>query len=287
MTASRAVLPIDRLVLAYLLVTGVVAALLGGGTGIVIAGAHALAGLAIWRLAAWQPRTGLAGFMRAAYAVLFSPALYIELGTLNRFITDRFFDQTVQGWDAAVFGGQPSMDLSAALPWLPLSETLHLGYFLYYAIVPAALVGVYRTRGFHALSRTAFAVAAAFFVSYLIFMTFPVAGPRYEFPRIGGDISEGRLYGLVHAILEDGSSKGTAFPSSHIAASLAAVLAAGREDARWFWLLIVPETALALGTVYGRFHYAVDALAGVALALAVCMAASRLGGTPSAGQPVA
>ena len=61
--------------------------------------------------------------------------------------------------------------------------------------------------------------------------------------------------------------------------SLAAVVAAGREDARWFWLLIVPEIALTLGTVYGRFHYATDALGGIIVALAVCAAARRVGAT--------
>ncbi len=273
--------------MAYFALTGFVAAILGGPAGIAIGVAHAVAAFGVSRLAAWQPRSGFPGFLRASYGVLISPALYAELAILNRLATDRFFDRMVQGWDAAVFGGQPSMTLSAAVPWVPLSETLHFGYFVYYAIVPAALIGVYKTRGFDALHRTSVAVAAAFFTSYLIFMMFPVAGPRYEFERIGGEISDGRVYGLVHTILEGGSSKGTAFPSSHIAASLAAVLAAGREDVRWFWLLIVPETALMIGTVYGRFHYGVDALAGLALAVAVWAATARLEGAPGTGQPVA
>lgn len=286
MTGARGVLAIDKLAIAYFALTGVVAAIFGGRVGFAIAGIHALVVFGLTRLAAWQPRAGFSGFIRAGYAVLLTPPLYSELATLNRFFTERFFDDMVQRWDAAVFGGQPSMDFSALLPWVPFSESLHLGYFAYYAIVPAALIGIYRTRGFDALHRTAFSVAAAFFLSYFIFIAFPVAGPRYEFERIGGEISDGTFYGLVHAVLEGGSSKGTAFPSSHIAASLSAVLAAGREDARWFWLLIFPEVALALGTVYGRFHYAVDALAGAALALVVFWATRGLRDVQNPGQPV-
>jgi len=281
----RGATAMDRLVFAYLAITGLFALIFGGRLGLGIAIVHALACVAVLALGRWQPRKGFVGFLRASYGVALCPAFYAELAILNRFFTERFFDGLMQDWDAIVFGGQPSMDLSVWLPWLPFSEVLHLGYFAYYAIVPAALIGAYATRGFDALARVAFGVTAAFFVSYMIFAVFPVAGPRYEFVRIGGEISDGALYGLVHSILEGGSSKGTAFPSSHIAASLVAVLGAGREDARWFWLLIIPELALALGTVYGRFHYGVDALAGVAVALAVWLATPALFRALERGQP--
>lgn len=266
---NRPATAMDRLVLGYLVITALIALVFGGRAGVGIAIVHLLACLAVFALGPWQPRTGFMGFLRAAYGVAICPLFYAELATLNRFFTERFFDGMMQDWDAALFGGQPSMDLSVWLPWLPFSETLHLAYFAYYAIVPAALIGAYATRGVDALARAAFGVAAAFFVCYLIFAVFPVAGPRYEFVRIGGEISDGTFYQLVHSLLEGGSSKGTAFPSSHIAASLAAVLGAAREDIRWFWLLLIPEISLALGTVYGRFHYGVDALAGLAVAIGV------------------
>ena len=37
--------------------------------------------------------------------------------------------------------------------------------------------------------------------------------------------------------------------------------------------LVVPTTLLALGSVYGQFHYAVDALAGLGVGLAVAAGA--------------
>ncbi|MGH7541802.1 MAG: phosphatase PAP2 family protein, partial [Gemmatimonadota bacterium] len=246
-------------------------------SGAALAGLHALAVLA--GAAASRrplPRWRVARFLRIAYPVALTPLLYMELAFLNRLLTDGYVDATVQAWEGALFGVQPSLALSAWLPSFPLSEFLHLGYASYYLIVPAALLGVWTTRGDAALHRTAFTVAATFFLCYVVFIVFPVAGPRYEFEPIRGALSEGSFFGGVHAILEGGSSKGTAFPSSHIAASAAALLAAGREDRRWLWALIVPETALAFGTVYCRFHYAVDALAGVAFGVAVWLAAPVL-----------
>lgn len=282
-------LAIDRLFLGYAALTGGVAAALGGPTGWGLAALHAVAILAVSGLGRRPPpSSGGARLLRIVYPVALTPLLYSELAFLNRLVTDGYLDGTVQAWEAALFGGQPSLSLSASLPAFPLSEFLHLGYVAYYLIVPIALLGVWRTRGGAALHRAAFAVAATFYLCYLVFTLFPVAGPRYAFEPIGGALSEGTLYGLVHAILEGGSSKGTAFPSSHIAASAAAVLAAGREDARWLWLLLVPEVALAVGTVFGRFHYAVDALAGVAFGVAAFLVTPTLmravGGGP---EPVA
>ena len=285
MKRGRGLLAIDRLSIVYFATTGLVGVVFGGLQGAALGAAHAVIAFGIIRLAPWHPPSGWRRFLRVSYPVLLTPVLYAELAVLNRFFSELYFDARAQRWDAAVFGMQPSIEFSALLPWLPFSEVLHLGYFFYYAIVPVALFGVCRTRGFDALHRVATAVAAAFFVCYLIFTFFPVAGPRYEFARIGGEIGDGTLYRIVHGILETGSSKGTAFPSSHIAASLAALIAAGREDVRWFWLLLVPEIALTLGTVYGRFHYGVDALAGIVVALVVGLAVGRVGALPRAGNP--
>ncbi len=176
-------LPVDRVAIGYFGCTGLVALVFGGLSGAGIAAAHAIAIFGITRLAAWHPRAGLAAIARGAYAVLITPLLYAELSVLNRFLTQRYFDATVQAWDAALFGGQPSIDLSAWLPWLSFSEVLHLGYFGYYAIIPAAILGVFATRGLEAFQRTALAVATAFFVSYLIFMFFPSPAPDTSLSR--------------------------------------------------------------------------------------------------------
>lgn len=271
-------LAIDRVFVLYLGLTGILAVLGGGPVGYGLAAAHAIAILVIIRVSHRPlPRNAGWRWLRLVYPVAATPfLLYPELRFLNRVITDRLFDRIVQGWEQTLFGVQLSMTFHEWLPDFTFSELLHLGYMSYYVLVPIALVGVYVTRGDAALHRAAFATALAFLVSYLAFTLFPVAGPRYDFPPIGGEVSGGAFYRIVHAILETGSSRGTAFPSSHIAASGVAVLAAGREDRRWAWTLILPQVTLALGTVYGRFHYGVDALAGAALMIVIWLAAPRV-----------
>lgn len=277
---ATGLLAIDLVFLLYLGLTGVLAVIGGGVIGLSLAAAHALAILAILRLGRSPlPRKAVWRWLRLVYPVAATPfLLYPELRFLNRIITDRLFDGTIQGWEQALFGAQLSMTFHELLPDFTLSELLHFGYMSYYVLVPMALVGVFVTRGDAALHRAAFATALTFILSYIVFMLFPVAGPRYDFPPIQGEVAGGAFYRIVHTILETGSSKGTAFPSSHIAASGVAVLAAGREDRRWLLALMLPQIALALGTVYGRFHYGVDALAGALLMVVIWLAAPRLAG---------
>lgn len=274
----------DRLLVLYLAVTGVLAAATLTGVGLALAGAHAVAAAAVGALA----RRSLPGsrplrFLRIFLPVAVTPLLYTELETLNQLVNPGYLDAVVQGWEAGLLGGQPSLEAARRWPSLWLSELLHLGYFSYYFVVPAAALAVWWKAGDRGLERAAVTVGLAFFLCYLVFAVFPVAGPRYQFPRIEGPPAGGAVFELVHGVLEAGSSKGTAFPSSHVAAAAAALLAARRDARRWFWILLVPVALLTVGTVYGRFHYAVDALAGIAVAAlahrATPAVVRRLGGS--------
>jgi membrane-associated phospholipid phosphatase len=266
-------LAVDYLVLAYVAVTGLVALTSLSGLGIGIALAHALAMGFIW----WWARRSLpshrfALFFRLFYPVALTPLLYLELAPLNQLHVTGYFDATVMQWEQSLFGTQLAMAFSEWYGRLWFSEMLHLGYLSYYFIVPGAAATAFLLKGPRALERASFTIALAFFVCYVCFSVFPVAGPRYDFPLIAGEASNGRMFTLVHTILESGSSKGTAFPSSHVAATLSAWFATGRESKRVFWIMAPFAVSLALGTVFGRFHYGIDATVGLVVAIAAYLA---------------
>ncbi|NIQ55940.1 MAG: hypothetical protein GWN85_21445, partial [Gemmatimonadetes bacterium] len=77
-----------------------------------------------------------------------------------------------------------------------------------------------------------------FFGCYLAFTLFPVQGPHYEFPTIGGHFAGGPFYRFVHWVLEDGGSKGAAFPSSHVAVAVAILLVTWRHDRVVWWVAL-------------------------------------------------
>lgn len=208
------------------------------------------------------------------YPLLLIPLLYKELQTLNRAIYDgQYFDPLIIAWEAALFGGQPSRELAAAWPFPWLSETLHGAYLAYYLVIFGPPLYLYLRRRLEAFRTMVFTVMFTFVVFYLFFIYFPVQGPRYLFPAPGGAIADGTLYRLSHAILEAGSSQGAAFPSSHAGVALAQTILAIRYMPRWAPLIGAITLGIALGSVYGGFHYAIDAVLGLALGAVLAAAA--------------
>jgi membrane-associated phospholipid phosphatase len=191
------------------------------------------------------------------------PFLYVELPNVIAAAGHTgVFDEEVIRWERAMFGGAPSAEWARTWPSLLLSESLHAAYAAYYPIiysVPTILYATGRRRDF---AEGVFVLLLSFAVCFLAFTVFPVEGPRYRhIAEMPGAVRAGVLW-----LLERGSSHGTAFPSSHVAVAVTQAILATRYFGARGALLWIPTTGLALGAVYGGFHYAVDAVAGVVVA---------------------
>lgn len=214
---------------------------------------------------------------RLLLPLLLAPLFYWETPLLAAALHGgAAYDPIVIHWEALVFGGQPSQTFAARFPSLWLSEPLHAAYLSYYLIVVGPAAALYAMGRREAFQRVVFTLVVVILVHQAAFIAFPVLGPRYLFPAPAGPLEAGPLYQLTHRILESGSSPGTAFPSSHVGISVAVTIAMFRERSRAAPWLAILTTLLAIATVYGGFHYAVDAVAGVALGLAAAAAAPRL-----------
>lgn len=231
-------------------------------------------------LALHRRAPALQGLLADWYPLLLIPLLYGELEPLNRAIyAGRYFDDLIIHWEALLFGGQPSQALAAAFPSLLLSEVLHAAYLSYYLIIFGPPLFLYLSGRREEFRQAVFALMLVFFLHYLFFIYFPVQGPRYLFPAPDGVVASGYFYQLAHRILEAGSSQGAAFPSSHVGVSFAQAALMVRYLPRSAPLLFVAATALSIGAIYGGFHYATDAVAGLALGLigaAVALPLSRI-----------
>ncbi|MFC9730836.1 phosphatase PAP2 family protein [Streptomyces roseolus] len=151
----------------------------------------------------------------------------------------------------------------------PLNEALtacYSSFYLYFLVPPVYLMAQDRDRD---LERYVLAFCLAQYTCYLGFAALPLAGPvaalrdAFSTPQLRG-------YLLVPAqqwLMERADPPGTCFPSSHVAGAWAATFVARhalpRSAAR---ALTALTCALTCSVVYCRYHYLVDALAGVAVA---------------------
>ena len=107
------------------------------------------------------------------------------------------------------------------------------------------------------------------YASYLFFVLFPVDSPYYRFDRLAAPLAGHPFFDLVHAMSARGGARGGAFPSAHVSGAVVVLLVAWRHQRRLAIGLAPIVLGLIVATVYGRFHYAVDAIAGIGLALTV------------------
>ncbi len=237
-----------------------------------LAAVHAAGILAI----VWS-RAGRGAASRAVGDLLplfVAPLLYGEIPQLIAAVGTSYHDALVQRWDLALFGTQPSRTFASSLPVWSLSEVLHAGYLAYYLAIFAPPLVLYvrgERRGF---GETVLALTVIYTLSWVLFVLMPVEGPRYLWGAPTG-VPDGLMRRLAVQILAAGSSRGAAFPSSHMAVMVGQTLMALRWQPRVGWMLAATSVLVGFGAVYGGFHYATDMVAGAILGFLCATAVLR------------
>jgi membrane-associated phospholipid phosphatase len=250
----------------YLAATSIVLA--GSGHGRLAAAHGAVIAIACWAVVR---RTAVAGVTGDLLPLIVAPLLYGEIPLLITALGVSYHDTLIAGWDFRLFGNQPSRTLASAIPITLVSELLHAGYLAYYPVIfgPPLLLLVRGRR--RALHHTVLALTITYTLCWTIFALFPVEGPRFLWTAPSG-MPDGPFRRLAAHILAVGSSRGAAFPSSHMAVSVVQALMAWRWQRGLAPALSVIAVLVGVGAVYGGFHYASDMLAGAMLAVVVAAA---------------
>lgn len=257
------------LLTAYFVVTG---GLLAVRSGVSTALAVHVVLLGLVAATGWWKRTP--AWAREWLPIIAIPVMYAELpAVMGAPALSSMFDRIVVGWEQALFGTQPARALAERLPFAWLSEPLHVAYLSYYGIVVSVPVLVRALRSRSQFHEAVFALLLTFVVCFLCFVAFPVAGPYYTGATMAPD---GPIRSATLWLLDTGASRGTAFPSSHVAVTAAQCVLAIRYFGARGALLIPVGVALAAGAVYGGFHYAVDTFAGAALGVVLARVALRM-----------
>lgn len=277
--------PAETAIALYLIVSGVSTLVLRPAGWVPLAAAQLiaalLAALAAARLPPPRPR-GLR-IARAMLPLALLAVLYKTTGAINAALPSWILSGPMERIEAWLFGGQPSLLLSERFDSLLLSEILHACYWAYFLLVPCLAVVLAIQGREKALAHVVGMVIATFVFCYVIYIWLPVRSPLYNYPPLARPLSEGFFYGLTHAFADRGGVVGGAFPSSHAAASTLVWLLALRYERRVCLATTLPTFGLLIATVYGRYHYAVDTIAGILLAVAIFLLEPKLRDRRDAG----
>lgn len=284
---------------AYILVGAVLIILFHNGTvphwGWLVS-IHALAMGAIHGLTQWHARARPAkalDFIRHFYPVPLYIWFFSETGWLNRMFFSDYLDPVIIRWEQAVFGCQPSVLFMEKLPYLAVSELFYVAYFSYYIMIAGIGVALFlrnRQQFFHFVAIVSF----LFYVCYTIYIIVPIIGPRVFFHEIGGYIlpeayqqlastevypdavKSGPAFQVMALIYRIFEAPGAAFPSSHVAVAVCTVCFSFRYLRPIRYAHLVLAFLLCLSTVYCRYHYVLDVLAGLLTAALVIPLGNKL-----------
>ncbi len=235
--------------------------------------AHSAAiGLIIWLAnQAWFSQGFWRG-VRDLYPYLTAISGYGESGNFVRIIiTDRWFDDVLIAFDYALFNLHPTVWLAEHGNML-LNEYANFAYFSYFAYVPVLVYHVWQRRPSHAYEGFMGGLTMSYNFCFIFFALVPAASPRFALPDMGLITQESvRLPGyvftwLIDFCMDNAAMRGGAFPSVHCCASTVFLLNTYRYCSRkTFMFSLILVVGMYWSTVYGRYHYVADVLAGIGL----------------------
>ena len=265
--ASRGPWPVDWVVLSYFAVMGATNLWLwnrlpGGGW------LAALNAVAILIAVAAIRHPGKASWIfRHWYPLPYVAWCYREMALLIPAVRGRDVDAELARLDYRVWGANPSVWLER-LATPVLTEYLQIIYALFVPAVLLIAFLLWRQRRYADFRYYAFLIALGFLVSYVGYLLVPARGPRF-FLRHLQTID---LRGLwvtrgLQATLDRLESKAwDCFPSGHTELTMLAWWGSGRISKGLFRWYCAYTLSIISATVYLRYHYTIDILAGAAVA---------------------
>lgn len=259
--------------------------------------------LALSRLRFFATKKKLTDFLRVLAQMGWLSQWYPDTYEFNRSFNN--LDHVFAAAEQSLFGCQPAIEFSQALPGAVWSEAFNLGYWSYFPMIGVLVIAVFWMerqkkilQDFHWLAAT---IMTSFFLYYAIYIFLPVTGPQFYFQAVGiqeiaaghfpplgtyfsqhtemlpaPGYADGIFYQFVHASQAAGERPTAAFPSSHIGISTIVLLLSRRHAPRVTPFLLPFWMLLCCATVYIQAHYLIDAIAGLASVPVVLWMATRL-----------
>ncbi|MCK9276098.1 MAG: phosphatase PAP2 family protein [Syntrophales bacterium] len=206
--------------------------------------------------------------IRDWYILLILITVYFELKRLVPLINPKDVDYLLIEVDRILFSGQDPTVLLESVTFPALTEFLQIIYASFYLLPFSFCLFLYlkgRRKTFHIAASV---IIIGFYISYAGYFLTPAVGPRYTLADLQNiELTGLWSFGFIRSMLDDATGvMRDCCPSGHTMLSLMTVFLALRYE-RGFSRIAIPWTLfLVFSTVYLRYHYFVDIIAGIFLA---------------------
>ena len=217
------------------------------------------------RLTGWSVWAVLRDWLPVALVVV----AYREMGWFAPAEHTYELETTWIQWDRVLlydWGLKAAIELTGSR----LPSVLELSYSLVYLVGPIGLAALYLSSSRREVDRFLIVLLLGTFLSYALYPFFPSEPPRTAFPGEDVPAIDTVFRQFNWWLLAGGGIHTSVFPSGHVSHAFAGAFGMLLVLPRRAWVgraLVFLAVSIALGTVYGRYHYAVDAVAGLGVAL--------------------
>ena len=216
-------------------------------------------------------------FFRNWYALPYVASCYKEMALFIPAVRNTDADRWLADLDYRIWHAHPSVWLERIqTPWL--TEYLQVVYTVFVPAVLLIPVLVWRRRRYADFQYLAFLIALGFLASYIGYIIVPARGPRFLLQHLQHTPLRGMwLFQSMQATLDRlESAHYDCFPSGHTELTVLAWWSARLISKRLFWGYFAYTLSIIFATVYLRYHYTVDVMAGAALAAGLILTAPVL-----------
>ena len=266
--------PVDKLILGYFVFTSILLA--GWWRGVQDAGwlAAAHVGGAALLLVEIKIPNRTSWYFRCWYPLPYVAACYKEMALLIPAVRHSDADRWLAEVDFRFWGAHPTIWLERI--YNPaLTEYLQTVYTLFVPAVLLVAFLLWRQRRYGEFQYIAFLIAMGFLASYVGYLMVPARGPRFLLKPLEHLPLRGLwLFANMQQTLDRlESAHYDCFPSGHTELTILACWMSRLVSNRLFWVYFCYTLSIIFATVYLRYHYTVDLLAGAALAVTLILAA--------------
>ncbi len=210
------------------------------------------------------------------YPAAFVPIVFNTLSPLITATRGGARDDLLIAADRAIFGVDVTVWMEQfSRPWL--NDLLYTFYATYYfiALIPGLILW-FRDRA--TARRFVFTLMLIYYVSYAGYFTIPALGPRFaQADLYTKSLTESPISRVINDTINHlEKTKLDVFPSGHTMISMAVLIVMWKRARDVFWWLLPIASLLIVATVYCRFHYVIDLIAGTTLAFIVVPLGDRL-----------
>ena len=273
-TAGPYFWPVDKIILPYLAFTTVL--ILGWWSHLPEAPwllALHIAGVAAVLVEVFVPNR-TSWVFRNWYPLLYVASCYKEMALLIPAVRHTDSDQWLADLDFRLWHANPTVWLER-IHTPALTEFLQVVYTLFIPMVLLICAVLWRQRRFGEFQYYGFLIALGFLVSYIGYLIVPARGPRFLLKSMQHIQLQGLwLFQTFQSALDRlEAAHYDCFPSGHTELTILAWWGSRMVSKAAFRTYFVYTPLIIFATVYLRYHYSVDVLAGMVTAATLILLA--------------